>query len=232
MPKDLKRYEPALMAGASIGVNATLTDILDENENEVVEILGVASAVNYLRLQNSAAGSDISLEAQGTDTNVGIDIKPKGTGGVQLFTGTATTGILLDIESAALTTGQGINLNDADLVTTGTLVNVVSNSSNAGNRALVTIRNVNTAAGSTTSLWIYHGNDAHTAAVRIQRPVLVSGSAIGIDFTGFGTQEALFMVPQSGGPMAMGTSTHAGFFRIKVGGPGTDMWVPFYRSSA
>jgi len=43
---------------------------------------GVASAVNYVHVTNSATGNDLIIAAAGTDTNVDIDIQPKGTGKV------------------------------------------------------------------------------------------------------------------------------------------------------
>ncbi len=66
MAIDLKNYVPALMQGANIGVNVDLTDIVDNNGNEVIEIDGVASAVNYLRVTNAATADPILLSCQGT----------------------------------------------------------------------------------------------------------------------------------------------------------------------
>ena len=42
--------------------------------------LGSASAVNYWNLYNSATGADIALYANGSDTNIGINVVPKGSG--------------------------------------------------------------------------------------------------------------------------------------------------------
>ena len=44
MALQLKNYDPAIMQGANIGVSVDLTDITDQNGNEVIEIDGVASA--------------------------------------------------------------------------------------------------------------------------------------------------------------------------------------------
>lgn len=49
-----------------------------------LEFLDVASAVNYLRLQNAGTTASPTLTALGTDTNIQIDIVPKGTFGVAL----------------------------------------------------------------------------------------------------------------------------------------------------
>lgn len=49
-------------------------------ENSVLNLTGVASAVNYLQLTNAATVNDLQLDAVGSDTNIGIVISGKGTG--------------------------------------------------------------------------------------------------------------------------------------------------------
>ena len=84
MAIELKNYDPAVMQGANIGVSVDLTDITDNNGNEVIEIDGVASAVNFLRVTNSAASSAVTLSAQGDDTNIGLTINSLLTGALTL----------------------------------------------------------------------------------------------------------------------------------------------------
>lgn len=50
------------------------------NNLPVLSISGVSGAVNYLTLQNNVTGQAPSLEATGSDTNIGINLVPKGTG--------------------------------------------------------------------------------------------------------------------------------------------------------
>ena len=107
MALELKNYEPALAAGANVGVSVDLTDITDQNGNEVIEVDGVTSAVNYTRIANAATGTDIELSAQGDDTNVGMKLTPKGTGGLTLTVGTATA---LTITGTLGSPTGGINL--------------------------------------------------------------------------------------------------------------------------
>lgn len=83
MALNAKNYDPALMYGANIGVAIDLTDIVDSNGNEVIEIDGVTSAVNYLRVTNAATGTATELSAQGSDTNVSLRLAAKGTGVIQ-----------------------------------------------------------------------------------------------------------------------------------------------------
>ncbi len=50
---------------------------------------GVASAVNYLAITNSATGGGVTIGAAGTDTNINIALTPKGTGTLKFGTYTA-----------------------------------------------------------------------------------------------------------------------------------------------
>lgn len=60
------------------------TAILDANGNEVIEVGSTGSAVNHARITNQATGNDTLLDAAGADTNVGLRLKGKGTGQVQI----------------------------------------------------------------------------------------------------------------------------------------------------
>jgi len=55
----------------------------DTNGNELVTFATVASAVNYLRIKNGAAGQFVFLEAIGDDTDVNLMIDGKGAGVVR-----------------------------------------------------------------------------------------------------------------------------------------------------
>jgi len=58
------------------------SNIADSNGNELIEFpSAVASAVNQLKLSNSASGNNVLLEGNGGDTNVSLELRPKGTGG-------------------------------------------------------------------------------------------------------------------------------------------------------
>lgn len=54
--------------------------IADGNSAQIIEGTGVSSAVNYTVISNSATGNPISLSAAGSDTNIDVNIVPKGTG--------------------------------------------------------------------------------------------------------------------------------------------------------
>lgn len=69
-------------------------------------------------------------------------------------------GTLLDLSGASVTTGTILDMGGLDALTTGTVVNVASNSSSNGTRTLVNILNDHASATGTTPLFIQ--NDAVT----------------------------------------------------------------------
>ena len=66
---------------AAAGAYASL--ITDVNDNELLDTKGVASAVNQLGIANAATGTSPIIEARGGDTNISIQLLPKGSGVVQ-----------------------------------------------------------------------------------------------------------------------------------------------------
>ena len=96
--------------------------IADANGNEQVVFQTTSSAVNALEVTNSATGNAIVVGAFGSDSNVDIDITPKGTGEVNIaagnlnYAGTAitATGAELNILDGVTTTAAEINLIDGD----------------------------------------------------------------------------------------------------------------------
>lgn len=61
--------------------------ITDETGAVMFAVLKVASSVNYLRSEPSATGNDVALTAQGSDSNISLDVKAKGTGSVKIIDG-------------------------------------------------------------------------------------------------------------------------------------------------
>ena len=67
--------------------------INDENGNEQIIFQTTASAVNQFDITNAATGNNPSISATGDDSNISINLVPKGTGEVQANgVGLATTG--------------------------------------------------------------------------------------------------------------------------------------------
>jgi hypothetical protein len=92
----------AVFAGAGTGTSVGLNigsgnklklvgDVIDTNGNELLKLTATASAVNELTLANAATGGAPALSATGGDTNIGIALTPKGTGGVVFPAGAVGT---------------------------------------------------------------------------------------------------------------------------------------------
>lgn len=86
--------------GTTIGLYDTNTKLVAQTQ------AGVASAVNYLGLTNAATGTNPIISSLGTDTNIGLNIQPKGTGTVTVL-GTATGVGTLQLSEQ---TGNGTNV--------------------------------------------------------------------------------------------------------------------------
>ena len=57
--------------------------IHDDSDNEQLVFQKTSSAVNYLEITNQATGSNPTLSANGSDTNVGLEFSTKGTGAIK-----------------------------------------------------------------------------------------------------------------------------------------------------
>jgi len=100
-----------------------ITSVNDTNGNEVFAITATASAVNDFTLVNAATGNNPQIQASGSDTNIGINLVPKGTGtvqanGVPLVTTTGTQTLTNKTISGSNNTITNISLTTA---VTGTL---------------------------------------------------------------------------------------------------------------
>jgi hypothetical protein len=102
-------------SGTATLTNKTLTApkfadggfIADANGNELIKLETTSSAVNELSVTNAATGNGISLSATGDDTNIDIDLTPKGSGEVNIAAGN------LNYDGTAITaTGAELNYSD------------------------------------------------------------------------------------------------------------------------
>jgi len=80
-------YSPQLSANLDTNGNNIIIDttksILDENSNEQITFTTTSAAVNNFGITNAATGNTPSLAAVGGDSNVGLNLVPKGTGVLQ-----------------------------------------------------------------------------------------------------------------------------------------------------
>jgi len=104
MAISVKNYLPAAKYGGVLD-NIPISDIgslTDANGNELLTGDTVASAVNNFEVANAATGTNPLLSVIGDDTNVGMDVTSKGTGGITLWSGTKGRELLIlpDVASA------------------------------------------------------------------------------------------------------------------------------------
>ena len=91
--------------------------IADENGNEQIIFQTTATAVNQFDITNAATGNNPIFEATGGDSNVGIDIKPKGTGEVVVGTGAAAATVTSKgAFDLVLDTNEGTNSGNITIV--------------------------------------------------------------------------------------------------------------------
>ena len=109
------------------------TKISDTNGNELINLTATGSAVNEFTIANAATGAGPTLSSTGGDTNIDINITPKGTGDVVLAGDTVKVG---DSGAAATLTSNGAG---TLTVTTGGATDLVLNTNSGTNSGTITI---------------------------------------------------------------------------------------------
>ena len=199
----------ATLTGTQTLTNKTLTspivnEILDANGNEVLGLLSTASATDYVAIKNGiGVGVPLHISSEGSSTNIGLHIQPKGTGLVTISDGTdfnkgirfrssGSAANAITLLDAVSTAGHVVTLPDATTTlvgrnTTDTLTNKsISGStntlSNIGNSSLtnsaITINGTSTSLGGSISVGTVTSVDA-TAGTGISvsgGPITGSGS--------------------------------------------------------
>jgi hypothetical protein len=99
-------YAQAIGVTFAAGVGTVYLN--DTNGNAIFQSAAAASAVNYLRLLNSATGVAPQLSVGGSDTNIGLSFLTKGTGSVTLATGGATNPGISVINTASAINGLSV----------------------------------------------------------------------------------------------------------------------------
>jgi hypothetical protein len=127
------------LTGTQTLTNKTLTSpkigtsILDTNGNELALLTATSSAVNEFTIANSATGSGPTLSSTGGDSNIDINITPKGTGDVVLAGDTVKVG---DSGAAATLTSNGAG---TLTVTTGGASDLVLSTNSGTDSGTITI---------------------------------------------------------------------------------------------
>jgi len=127
------------LAGIQTLTNKTLTSpkigtsILDTNGNELALLTATGSAVNEFTIANAATSAGPTLSSTGGDTNIDINITPKGTGDVVLAGDTVKVG---DSGAAAVLTSNGAG---TLTVTTGGATDLIMSTNSGTNSGTITI---------------------------------------------------------------------------------------------
>lgn len=210
--------------GFSLGFDNN-TGITDDSLNETLIFEKTASAANYVALANSAATFGPTISAKGDDTNIDLNLVPKGMGGVVAAFKNATGLGVKDSDSShslLITTSSNLSANrtltlvpgdasrsftiSADSSIAGTaLVTATENQGPVSGGAEITSKSLGTVTTGTTtldmadrSLQHYVNGGAHTLS-----PGSVTGSTI-VDITNNGSAGAITF---TGWTITYGTTT-------------------------
>jgi hypothetical protein len=84
------------------------SSIDDTNGNELLKVTATGSAVNEFTVANAATGSGPTLSATGSDTNISINITPKGTGKVTVSNDALIADVTVGRGAAAVSSNTAI----------------------------------------------------------------------------------------------------------------------------
>ncbi len=127
------------LTGTQTLTNKTLTSpaigtsILDTNGNQLALLTATGSAVNEFTIANAATGAGPTLSSTGDDSNIDINVTPKGTGDVVLAGDTVKVG---DSGAAAVLTSNGAG---TLTLTTGGTTDLILSTNSGTNSGTVTI---------------------------------------------------------------------------------------------
>jgi len=99
--------------GGNLDINGNL--IQDANGNELLDFSITASAVNYLKLVNAATENDVELQTLGDDSNIGLELVPKGNGKIGINNAYKFPNLDGNANEVLITDGSG-NLSFSDLM--------------------------------------------------------------------------------------------------------------------
>ncbi len=124
--------------GGNLDTNSFMIDfddahgIRDENGNEQLIFETTGSAVNHIDITNAATGSGPEIGAVGDDSNINLELRPKGTGEIQIGTGSAAATLTSSgAYDLVLDTNAGTNSGNIT-ITDGTNGNITATPNGTG----------------------------------------------------------------------------------------------------
>ncbi|MBI4022415.1 MAG: hypothetical protein HY372_03575 [Candidatus Andersenbacteria bacterium] len=166
----------ALTSGTGLNIVSNSSSTTERYLVNIDQDHADASGSRGLRIKQDAAQDALHIFQVGAGDAIFID-SDSATGSALNIDAESTTADVVNIAATVLTTGRAIDLPDLDALTTGTGLNLISNSSDTTERYLVNIDNDNTAATGTRGLRIKQ--DAAQDALHIFQ--VGAGDAIFID---------------------------------------------------
>ena len=166
--------------------------VADASGNENLVWGTTSSAVNEFKIANAATGGGPTLSSQGGDSNVDINITPKGTGDVVLSADTVTVG---DAAAAATLRSSGAG---TLTVTTGGATDLILSTNNGTTSSKIVITDAAggdvTVTPSTTGSLIVAGNSTQAGTLK-----LYEDTDLGTYYAGFRpgnlTEDTLYTLP-------------------------------------
>jgi len=147
--------------------------IRDENGNEQLIFETTGSAVNHIDITNAATGSGPEIGAVGDDSNINLELRPKGTGEVQIGTGAATATLTSSgAYNLTLDTNGGTNSGNIT-ITDGANGNIIATPNGTG---LIEI------AGATNPGTVQLNCESNSHGIKLQSPPHSSGQSYTLKF--------------------------------------------------
>jgi len=109
--------------GRTVATNLSTAQIVDTNGNELLKFTTTASAVNELTIANNIAANGPTISATGADSDININITPKGTGKVNMLRADIGGGSLLASTELGFAVGSGGTVTQGTSRTTGVTLN-------------------------------------------------------------------------------------------------------------
>lgn len=196
----------------------TASSLIDTNSVTALDVGTTASAVNNLRVTNSAAGlvsaNAVLLSAVGTDAAISIQVSPKGatgllTLGLATGTGTITVGSSSSAQTVAIGAGAGVpTVSIANVSTVGANVNIATAAATAVGNTVNIGTGATTLAGGNT---IHIGDGTPTGAgTNLITIGSLANTANTTTIQGGSGATAIALTPQTTGIITVGASTGTG----------------------
>lgn len=164
--------------------------INDNNGNELLEFGVTASAVNHMKTTNAATGNDPSISATGGDTNIGLNIIPKGSSNVTIMDGnsnevikTATTASAVnEVTITNNATGSGPTISatgddtNIDLNISSKAAGQIKLTGDLPNLELTTYSELTVSTGAVTATQIMHSIDTEGDAASDDLDTITKGT--------------------------------------------------------